>query len=110
MRGKKVAGYVDEKGKFRHFGNDEDGLSARDFLMLVVVGLFSVAFVIGLIMILIVGKISKDFFSLLEISQPIFITVVTGVMGVQAVDVISTAITSKKSSDKDPEYDDDNMM
>lgn len=109
---RKVAGYIDERGKFRHFANDKDGLTARDFLMLVTVILFGISFVVGMLVILFNDKISPDFFTLLDISKPVFITVVTGVMGVQCADVISGAIVDKKNNDSkdEQEYNDDNMM
>lgn len=68
------------------FLNDNDGLSAKDYLLILSTSIFFVFVTIGLIMVLFHQEIDKMFLSLLEMIVPVLMTVVGGVMGVQAVE------------------------
>lgn len=69
----------------KSFLNDKDGVSSKDFLLLVSTTVFFVFIVIGLILVLLGKKIDDDYISLLDMVAPVLMTVAGGVFGVQAV-------------------------
>lgn len=105
-----VKGVVDEKGNLVTFMNDKDGFSARDFLMMVTMGLFSLSFISALVLIILGKGVNDSFFNLMEAGKPVFITVIGGVMGVQCTEAITNAINKRtasrhktSTSDNDPD-------
>lgn len=80
----------------RTFLNDEDGVSAKDFIMLGSFILFATSYICGLIFVIIGRDLSKDFFDLMSIGNPVVMTVVASVMGVAGIEVVSNAIVRHK--------------
>ena len=72
-------------GKWVTFVNDADGLSAKDYLLIISTGVFFVALAVGFVMLAFGLELSSEWFGLLEAASPVVITVVAGVMGTQAV-------------------------
>lgn len=69
----------------KSFLNDKDGLSAKDFLLIVSTTVFFIFIVIGLILVLLGKKIDDDYISLLDMVAPVLMTITGGIFGVQAV-------------------------
>lgn len=74
------------KRKRKHFLNDKDGLSAKDYLLLSSTTVFFAFVIIGLVMAACNRPLDPMYLSLLEMVAPVVMTVVAGVMGVQAVE------------------------
>lgn len=68
-----------------NFLNDRDGLSSKDYLMLISTTVFFSFVVIGLVLVLFGKEIDDAYFSLLDSVAPVVMTVVGGTFGVQAV-------------------------
>lgn len=77
------------------FINDGDGLSAKDVLMILAIVLFTLSFVAGLVKIMIGSTLGHEFFDLMQVAQPIFITIIGGVMGVQCTEAITRSISKR---------------
>jgi hypothetical protein len=82
---KKKKAIVDSKG-FVHFLNDKDGVSEKDYLLLISTGVFFLFMSVGLIAILIGVPLGEDYIKLLDLAVPAVMTVVGGVMGTKAVE------------------------
>lgn len=72
--------------KLLTFWNDKDGLSAKDYLLIISTFVFFLFITIGLVLVLFDKKIDEMYLSLLELVVPVVMTVVGGTMGVQAVE------------------------
>ncbi len=94
--------------KYRTFLNDDDGLSAKDYLLIVSTSIFFLFISIGLILVLTDKEIDRMYLSLLEMVVPVVMTVVGGVMGVQAVESFANR---KKTEDQKEEviYEEDGI-
>lgn len=86
---------VDGKPALVTFIRDKDGLSAKDFLLIVSILVFFGALLVGFISV-IAGRIlsdtftlGDDYFDLLSAAAPVVMVVVTGVMGVQGVEIFA---------------------
>lgn len=97
----KLKGFLNEKGEFETFVNDKDGLSAKDFLLLVSVGVFFAALIVGFIAVLFGKKLGDEYFLLISAASPVVITVVGGVMGVQVAEIGSDAYKSGRQTKTD---------
>lgn len=75
--------------KLRNFINDTDGLSAKDYLLLVSTSVFFFFIIAGLIMAMFNRPFDANYLALLDMVVPVVMTVVGGVMGVQAVETFS---------------------
>lgn len=90
----------------KHFLNDSDGLSQRDFLLLISAFMFFTFVFIGLVMELfrtlglVNESITSVYLQLLDMVSPVVMTIVGGVFGVTAVE----KFTDKKN-DKNDEGD-----
>lgn len=85
--------------RYRSFLNDKDGVSAKDYLLIISTTIFFLFISIGLVLVLIDKPIDKMYLSLLDMVVPVLMTVVGGVMGVQAVE----SFTNRKSDPGPPE-------
>lgn len=92
---------VDKDG-YLTFLNDSDGISAKDYLLIVSTGVFFIALTVGFIFILTGRTLGDEYFALLAASAPVVITVVGGVMGVQGVELF----VNRDKSDNTKEEDD----
>lgn len=99
---KKRTAKVDKDG-YVTFLNDEDGLSSKDYLLLLSTGVFFLFVSIGLIMVLFNQELSPMFLQLLEITTPTVITVVGGTMGVQAVESFNNRKNKQEQELEDEE-------
>lgn len=96
---------VDGKPALVTFIRDKDGLSAKDFLLIVSILVFFGALLVGFISV-IAGRIfsdtftlGDDYFDLLSAAAPVVMVVVTGVMGVQGVEIFANR--NKASDDEE---------
>lgn len=67
------------------FWSDRDGLSEKDYLLLVSTGVFFLFVVVGLVLVLIGRKIDPQYIALLDMVAPVLMTVAGGIFGVRAV-------------------------
>lgn len=97
--GRRKSAMIEVNGKPQrvHFLNDKDGVSAKDYLLLISTGVFFIALTVGFLFILCGRKLGEEYFSLLAVASPVVITVVGGVMGVQGVE---TYVNRKKDNDE----------
>ena len=79
---------IDGKPRRVTFLNDADGLSAKDYLLLVSTGVFFVALTVGFISVLIGRPLGEEYFALLGAADAVVITVVGGVMSVNVAEII----------------------
>lgn len=82
--------------KLKGFWNDIDGISARDYLLLISTGVFFLFVAIGLIVVLFQISLAKMYLSLLEMVSPVVMTIVAGVFSVQAVESFTKGKNKKK--------------
>ena len=85
-RKKRAVVEIDGKPRRVTFLNDEDGMSAKDYLLLISTGVFFTALTVGFIFVLFGRTLGGEYFTLLDAAAPVVITVVGGVMGVQGVE------------------------
>lgn len=69
--------------KLKHFLNDRDGVSQRDFLLVISAGVFFLFVSVGLIMILLGRTIDSMYLELLGTVSPVVIAITTGIFGIQ---------------------------
>lgn len=86
----------------KNFLNDRDGMTAKDFLLLLSSTVFFLFVIIGLIRTLLNKPIDNNYISLLQMISPVLMTVVGGVFGVQAVDTFANR--KEKSNDNEESY------
>ena len=79
---------IDGKPRRVTFLNDADGLSAKDYLLLVSTGVFFVALTVGFISVLIGRPLGEEYFALLGAADAVVISVVGGVMSVNVAEII----------------------
>jgi hypothetical protein len=89
----------------KNFLNDSDGLSAKDYLLLVSTSIFFLFIVIGLIMAMFNRSFDDNYLALLDMVAPVIMTVVGGVMGVQAVETFSNRNSRKEKETEETEYE-----
>lgn len=82
--------------KLKGFWNDIDGISARDYLLIISTGVFFLFVAIGLVVVLFHQNLGKMYLSLLEMVSPVVMTIVGGVFGVQAVESYTNSIRKKE--------------
>lgn len=78
-----------DKDGYVTFLNDKDGLSAKDYLLIISTGVFFLALTIGFISVLFGRPLGDEYFALLGAADAVVITVVGGIMGVQGVEVFA---------------------
>ena len=88
--------------RFKHFLNDKDGLSMKDYLMLVSSIVFFLFITIGLVLVLFEHTLDPVYLDLLDTVSPVIMTIVGGVFGVQAVETFRR----KEEKEEPPKYDD----
>lgn len=91
------------------FITDDDGMTARDWLIVVSTAVYFTALAIGFAVILFGKALDPMYLALLESTMPVVITVVGGVMGVQAVETFKRPAKQVRVEEK-YEYDDDPYM
>ncbi|ASJ55542.1 hypothetical protein BP422_19525 [Brevibacillus formosus] len=67
------------------FLNDRDGVSEKDYLLLIASTVFFLFIAIGLILSLLGKPVSSGYLALLDMMAPVLMTVAGGVFGVRAV-------------------------
>lgn len=93
-----------DKDGYLTFLNDADGISAKDYLLIVSTGVFFVALTVGFIFVLMGRALGGEYFALLSAAAPVVITVVGGVMGVQGVEMF---VNRDKGEKENPKEEDD---
>lgn len=95
----------------KNFLNDGDGLSAKDYMMLISSIVFFLFVAIGLVVLLCGGQLDPTYIELLQSVSPVLMTITGGVMGVQAVESfvdgkikVSESENSNNNFIKDSEY------
>lgn len=84
--------------KYKTFLTDKDGLSAKDYLLLISTTIFFLFVSIGLILILLQQEVGAMYLDLLDMVSPVVMTVVGGVMGVQAVETFTNSRRQNRAS------------
>ncbi len=85
------------------FLNDSDGMSARDYLLLLSTTVFFAFVVVGLVLVLAGIDIDDMYLALLEMVAPVVMTIVAGLFGVQAIETFKKPKEeSQQSNDADP--------
>ncbi|MED1851815.1 hypothetical protein P4V33_09135 [Brevibacillus borstelensis] len=79
------------------FWSDRDGLSEKDYLLLVSTGVFFLFVVVGLVLVLIGRKIDPQYIALLDMVAPVLMTVAGGIFGVRAVQEFRKPRSSDRS-------------
>ena len=90
-----------DKDGYVTFLNDADGLSAKDYLLLVSTGVFVVALTVGFISVLIGRPLGEEYFALLGAADAVVITVVGGVMAVNTAEVLKRPKDDVKSTESE---------
>lgn len=82
--------------RYKTFLNDKDGMSARDYLLLLSTSIFFLFVAVGLVIILFQQKVDKMYLSLLDMVSPVVMMIVGSVFGIQAVEVVSNKVKFNK--------------
>lgn len=100
---RKKRAYVDIDGKPRRvtFLNDADGLSAKDYLLLISTGVFFLALTVGFVSVLIGRPLGEEYFALLGAADAVVITVVGGVMAVNTAEVLKRPKDDEKLTESE---------
>lgn len=86
------------------FLNDKDGVSEKDYLLVVSTTVFFLFVAIGLVLVLIGRPIDAMYLSLLEMVAPVLMTITGGVFGVRAVQEYRKG-SRKKDEEEAEDYD-----
>lgn len=89
------------KKTMRTFFTDEDGMNPRDFLLLLASFIVLSFFLLCIGFLLFQKDIPTDLFVVMDRLDTVLMTVITGTMGVQAVESISKSIASRKETPVD---------
>lgn len=89
--------------KLKTFLTDADGISMKDWLMLLSSTVFFLFITIGLIMSLFGNSIDPVYLDLLDTVSPVIITITSGVFGVNAVETFVNRKRDKKYKDETEE-------
>jgi len=84
--------------RFLSFMADADGVSAKDYLLLVSTGVFFLALIVGFISVLIGRPLGGEYFALLDAASPVVMAVVVSVTGMQGVE----AFVNRKKDNAEP--------
>ncbi|MFI8715714.1 hypothetical protein [Brevibacillus brevis] len=84
------------------FLNDRDGVSEKDYLLLIASTVFFLFVAIGLILSLLGKPVSSGYLALLDLMAPVLMTVTGGVFGVRVVQ----EYRKPRSSEPDTEGED----
>lgn len=87
--------------RFLSFMSDSDGVSAKDYLLLVSTGVFFLALTVGFISVLIGRPLGDEYFALLGAADAVVITVVGGVMSVNVAEVLKRPKDDVKSTESE---------
>lgn len=85
------------------FLNDKDGVSEKDYLLVVSTTVFFLFVAIGLVLVLIGRPIDGMYVTLLDMVAPVLMTITGGVFGVRAVQEYRKA--PQKSEEEAEDYD-----
>lgn len=96
-----------DKDGYVTFLNDKDGLSAKDYLLIISTGVFFLALTIGFISVLLGRPLGDEYFALLGAADAVVITVVGGIMGVQGVEVFANRNKDNAESTQEQTKEDD---
>jgi len=77
------------KKRFKTFLTDGNGVSERDFLIIISAGIFFLFVAIGLIMVLFNQQIDSMYLSLLDMVAPVVMTITGGLFGVSIAETIA---------------------
>lgn len=81
---------------FKNFLNDRDGLSDKDYLLIISTTVFFLFVVVGLVLVLVNHKIDEMYLSLLDMVSPVVMTIVGGVFGYKSVEKFSDSYKERK--------------
>ena len=91
--------------RFKHFLNDKDGLSMKDYLMLISSIVFFLFITVGLILVLVEHEVDPMYIDLLDTLSPVIMTITGGVFGVTAVETFKRREKpEKETSENDYDY------
>jgi len=85
-RKKRAVINIDGEPRRVTFWNDDDGMSAKDYLLLISTGVFFTALTVGFIFVLIGRTLGGEYFTLLDAAAPVVMAVVVSVTGIQGVE------------------------
>lgn len=88
----------------KNFLNDDDGLSAKDYLMLVFTTPYVVAWVAVLVMAVIGRPMTDQVVDILQLLSPAVMTIIGGWFGVQAVTEFANRNKTPSNSTDTPVY------
>ena len=93
-----------DKDGYVHFLNDKDGLSSRDYLLIISTAVFFGFITIGLVMLLFNQRIDPMYIELLGMVDAPLMTIVAGIMSVNGIQIYTeNKKEEKQSSNKDEE-------
>jgi hypothetical protein len=84
--------------KYKTFLNDKDGLSAKDYLLLISTTIFFLFVSVGLIMILFQQEVDPMYLSLLDMVSPVVMMIVGSVFGINAVEAFTSNRRNKEKN------------
>lgn len=84
-----------DKDGYIHFLNDKDGISARDYLLIISTVVFFGFITVGLVLLLLNKSIDPMYIELLGMVDAPLMTIVAGIMSINGVQIYAD---SKKSS------------
>lgn len=99
MARRKKRAIVDDK--YITFLTDDDGLTGKDYLLVISTGIFFLFVAVGLIAVILGHTFDGMYLELLEMTVPVVMTVVGGVMGVQAVESFRKPKNDAESTEED---------
>lgn len=95
--------------KWRTFLNDVDGVSARDYLLVLSTLVFFGFISLGLIKVLVGKEISESYLSLLDLMTPTIVTIIGSVMSVHAFESFNSSRGKDISNLKEVKKDEDRL-
>lgn len=84
------------------FLTDSDGLSSRDYLLLVSTSLFFIFIIVGLVLVLFNHRIDDMYLKLLDMVSPVVMTIVGSIAG---IDITQKIVDRNKDEDEDEEVE-----
>lgn len=91
--------------KYKTFLNDKDGLSSRDYLLLLSTSVFFIFIAIGLVLVLMDTQIDAMYLSLLDMVSPVVMTIVGSVAGIDITDKITKRKVAKQPTQDEAKPD-----
>lgn len=83
--------------EYQTFLNDSDGMTQRDYLLLISTSVFFLFIAVGLTMLLIGRPLDEMYLRLVDIVTPLIMTIVASVFAIEGVEKVTDGITSRKN-------------